>query len=240
MADGDHKMPSHGGNGGEDERPLERLIHPGSGRRKATATPKGRQVEPEAAAEIKALLGFRPRSRDLLIEFLHLIQDRYGYISGAHLAALAAEMKLAMTEVYEVATFYHHFDVVKEGEAAPPALTVRVCTTYSCAMAGGEKLLAEVARLESSGVRVLPAPCIGRCEHAPAAVVGRRTIDEATPAKIADAVTMGDVEAVAPPYIDYAAYRAAGANARYEELSSPYGHDAFLMEFDRVTELLRG
>ncbi len=173
-------------------------------------TPKGRALDPQAVAEIAALLGDAPRRRDLLIEHLHRIQDRYGCLSAAHLAALAAEMKLAMTEVYEVATFYHHFDVVKEGEAPPPSLTVRVCTTYSCAMVGGTKLLAEIERLQSAGVRVLPAPCIGRCEHAPAAVVGRRTIDEATPAKIAEAIAMGDVEAVAPPYVDYAAYRAAG------------------------------
>ncbi len=173
-------------------------------------TPKGRGLDPQAVADIAALLGDAPRRRDLLIEHLHRIQDRYGSLSAAHLAALAAEMKLAMTEVYEVATFYHHFDVVKEGEAPPPSLTVRVCTTYSCAMAGGTKLLAEIERLQSAGVRVLSAPCIGRCEHAPAAVVGRRTIDKATPAKIAEAIAMGDVEAIAPPYVDYAAYRVAG------------------------------
>src|SRR5262245_36004689 len=119
-----------------DERP------PGSGRRnRPRRTPKGRQVEPQALAEMCALLGEHERRRDLLIEYLHLIQDRYGHLSAAHLAALAQEMKLALTEVYEVATFYAHFDVVKEGEMPPPAVTVRVCDSLSCAMAGAEKLL---------------------------------------------------------------------------------------------------
>jgi formate dehydrogenase len=123
--------------------------------------PKGRQVDPRAADDIAALLGDAPRERDYLIEHLHRIQDRYGCLTAAHLAALAAEMKLAMTEVYEVATFYHHFDVVKEDEAAPPAITVRVCETLSCRMAGADALRAELAGLEAAGVRVLPAPCIG-------------------------------------------------------------------------------
>src|ERR1044072_5906949 len=114
----------------------------GLGRRnRPRKTPKGRQVDPAALDEVRALLADRPRRRDLLIEYLHLIQDRYGYLSAAHLAALAQEMKLAQTEVYEVATFYAHFDVVKEGEVTAPPLTVRVCDSLSCAMAGAEKLL---------------------------------------------------------------------------------------------------
>src|SRR5499426_4208135 len=114
----------------------------GLGRRnRPRKTPKGRQVEPQALVEVHALLGERERRRDLLIEHLHLVQDRYGHLSAAHLAALAAEMKLALTEVYEVATFYAHFDVVKEGEDPPPAVTIRVCDSLSCAMAGAERLL---------------------------------------------------------------------------------------------------
>ena len=109
-------------------------------RGKERGRPKGRQVEPKALAEVRALLGDAPRRRDLLIEFLHRIQDAYGFISAAHIVALAQEMSLAMTEVYEVATFYHHFDVVKEGETPPPPLTVRVCETLSCQMAGSEAL----------------------------------------------------------------------------------------------------
>jgi formate dehydrogenase beta subunit len=114
----------------------------GLGRRnRPRKTPKGRQVEPQALIEVRALLGDRERRRDLLIEHLHLIQDRYGHLSAAHLAALAQEMKLSLTEVYEVATFYAHFDLVKEGETPPPAVTVRVCDSLSCAMAGSEHLL---------------------------------------------------------------------------------------------------
>ena len=175
--------------------------------------PKGRQVDPRAADDIAALLGDAPRERDYLIEHLHRIQDRYGCLTAAHLAALAAEMKLAMTEVYEVATFYHHFDVVKENEAAPPAITVRVCETLSCRMAGADALRAELALLEARGVRVLPAPCIGRCEQAPAAVVGRHAIGHATAAKIVAAVDANALEHPDEPYVGYAQYRAEGGYA---------------------------
>ncbi len=122
-------------------RPAQPVPAPNGGGRKGRPrrTPKGRQVEPAALDEVRALLTDRPRRRDLLIEHLHLIQDKYGHLSAAHLAALAQEMKLALTEVYEVATFYAHFDVVKEGETPPPAVTVRVCDSLSCAMAGAEK-----------------------------------------------------------------------------------------------------
>src|SRR6188472_2851299 len=115
------------------------------GRRRPPRTPKGRQVDPQALEEIQALLTDKSRRRDLLIEHLHLIQDQYGHLSAAHLAALASEMKMALTEVYEVATFYAHFDVVKEGETPPPPVTVRVCNSLSCAMAGAEKLMKELS-----------------------------------------------------------------------------------------------
>ena len=137
------------------------------GRRRTRRTPKGRQVDPQALVEVRALLTDRPRRRDLLIEHLHLIQDQYGFISAAHLAALAFEMKMALTEVYEVATFYAHFDVVKEGELPPPPITVRVCDSLSCAMAGAEKLLKELPGKLGRDVRVVRAPCMGGCDHAP-------------------------------------------------------------------------
>jgi NADH:ubiquinone oxidoreductase subunit F (NADH-binding)/NADH:ubiquinone oxidoreductase subunit E len=140
--------------------------------RRPRRTPKGRQVDPQALDEVRALLGDKPRRRDLLIEHLHLIQDEYGHLSAAHLAALAAEMKLALAEVYEVATFYAHFDVVKEGELSPPAVTVRVCDSLSCAMAGAEKLLADLPGKLGPGVRVLRAPCMGACDRAPVCAVG--------------------------------------------------------------------
>ncbi len=140
--------------------------------KRAKRTPKGRQVDPKALDEIQALLGSRSRQRDLLIEHLHLIQDKYAHLSAAHLAALAHEMKLAQTEVYEVATFYAHFDVVKEGETPPPPVTVRVCDSLSCAMRGADRLLAELPEKLGKNVRVVRAPCMGACDHAPVAAVG--------------------------------------------------------------------
>src|SRR3979409_2250542 len=162
------------------------IDHGGSGRKKnrPRRTPKGRQVDPAALTEVRALLGDRPRRRDLLIEYLHLIQDRYGHLSAAHRAALAHEMKLAQTEVYEVATFYAHFDVVKDGPP-PPAVTVRVCENLSCAMAGAEKLLADLPKKLGPGVRVVRAPCMGACDHAPAVAVGHVQTANATNDKIA-------------------------------------------------------
>jgi formate dehydrogenase beta subunit len=171
---------------------------------------KGRAVDPRAQDEVRALLGDAPRRRDLLIEFLHRLQDAHGHISATHLAALAQEMRLSMAEVYEVATFYHHFDVVKEGEAPLPPVTVRICETLSCQMAGADKLLAAAAATCGAGVRVIGAPCIGRCEHAPAAVVGQRTVDDATVEKIAAVIASGQRGPDGPDYVDFAAYRAAG------------------------------
>ena len=179
---------------------------------------KGRQVDPQAQKDVLALLGDAPRRRDLLIEHLHKIQDRYGCLSARHLVALAAEMRMAMAEVYEVATFYHHFDIVKEGETAPPAITVRVCDSIACDLAGSHDLLAKLPALLGAGVRVLHAPCVGRCETAPVAVVGQNPIPFATAEQVKQAVQAGQVThpgkgAVTPGHIDYAAYRAAGGYA---------------------------
>ena len=159
----------------------------GGGRRRPPRTPKGRQVDPGALADIQALLIDRPRRRDLLIEHLHLIQDHYGYLSAAHLAALANEMKLALTEVYEVATFYAHFDVVKVGETPPPPVTVRVCDSLSCALAGSERLLEQIAKRLGPGVRVVRAPCMGACDRAPACAVGHVQVLNADVEKLATA-----------------------------------------------------
>ena len=186
---------------------------PGSGRRRAPRTPKGRQIDPQALEEVRALLGERDRRRDLLIEHLHLIQDRYGHLSAAHLAALAYEMKLALTEVYEVATFYAHFDVVKETEKAPPPITVRVCDSLSCAMAGGEHLLAELPKVLGPGVRVLRAPCMGACDRAPAVAVGHVQLMAANVKSVAEAVKAGTHAHAYRPANDFAAYRAAGGYA---------------------------
>lgn len=189
------------------------------GRGGVRTTPKGRRVDPKAREDVLAVLGDAPRRRDLLIEHLHKIQDRYGCLSARHLVALADEMKMAMAEVYEVATFYHHFDVVKEGDTPPPAVTVRVCDSIACDLAGSQELLVKLPTLLGSGVRVLHAPCVGRCETAPVAVVGQNPIPNATVEKVADAVQGGNLThprgpgIVTPGHIDYAAYRAAGGYA---------------------------
>jgi NADH:ubiquinone oxidoreductase subunit F (NADH-binding)/NADH:ubiquinone oxidoreductase subunit E len=159
----------------------------GGGRRRAPRTPKGRQADPQAREQIRALLGDRERRRDLLIEHLHLIQDRYGHLSAAHLAALAQEMRLALAEVYEVATFYAHFDVVKEGETPPPAVTLRVCDSLSCALKGAERLFAELPNRLGPGVRVVRAPCMGACDHAPVCAVGHVQVMQADTGKVAAA-----------------------------------------------------
>src|SRR5688572_31351148 len=162
-------------------------------RGKVRSTPKGRAVDPGAREEVRTLLGDAPRQRDLLIEHLHKVQDRYGCLSAPHLVALAAEMKMAMAEVYEVATFYHHFDVVKEGDVAPPEITVRVCDSIACELAGSHDLLSRLPALLGSGIRVLHAPCVGRCETAPVAVIGQNPIPHATPEKIVAATQAGHV-----------------------------------------------
>jgi len=201
--------------------------------------PKGRAVDPQALAEVRALLGDAPRRRDLLIEHLHRIQDGCGHISAAHVVALAQEMKLALTEVYEVATFYHHFDVVKEGEAPPPSITVRVCETLSCRMAGGDALRAELEARCGDGVRVIGAPCIGRCEHAPAAVVGRNPVDRASVTTVERAIAEGAVEPAVPTYIDFAKYRAGGGYKTWRScLDGARTVDAVIAELE--SSALRG
>jgi formate dehydrogenase len=178
--------------------------------RKARRTPKGRQVDPKALEEVRALLGDASRQRDLLIEHLHKINDRHGHLSAAHLTALAAEMKLSMTEVYEVATFYHHFEVVKEGETAPPSLTVRVCDSIACELAGSDALLSKLPSLLGKEVRVLHAPCVGRCEAAPVAVVGQNPIGNATADAVKKAVEKKQVTCPETKYIGYTAYKKGG------------------------------
>ncbi|MCG2643724.1 NADH-quinone oxidoreductase subunit F [Bradyrhizobium sp. CCBAU 11434] len=194
----------------DDVHKVREFEHPGEGRRRAKATPKGRQVDPTASHEIEQLLGDRPRRRDLLIEYLHLIQDTFRQISAAHLAALADEMKLAFAEVFETATFYAHFDVVKEGEPDVAPLTIRVCDSLTCAMLGGEKLLEDLQSASGPGIRVVRAPCVGRCDTAPAAEVGHNFVDHATVANVMAAAKSGDTHAHLPKYVDYDAYVAGG------------------------------
>src|SRR5258706_1003576 len=203
-----------------DVQKVRQFEHPGAGRKRAKATPKGRQVDAQAAEEIALLLGDRPRRRDLLIEHLHLIQDTCQQISAAHLAALADEMKLSFAEVFETATFYAHFDVVKEGEPNIPPLTIRVCDSLTCAMLGGEKLLRELQTTVGPGIRVVRAPCVGRCDTAPAAEVGHHFVDHASVASVLAAAKGGDTHAHLPKYIDYDRYVAGGGYTLLNRLSS--------------------
>ncbi|MFC7702827.1 NAD(P)H-dependent oxidoreductase subunit E [Plastorhodobacter daqingensis] len=190
-----------------------------SGRGRGRHTPKGRQLDDAALAEVQALLGDRPRRRDLLIEFLHLIQDARGHLPAAHLRALAEELRMSMAEVWEVATFYAHFDPVKEGDTPPPDLTIRVCDSLSCELAGSEALLAALeAGHDPARVRVLRAPCMGRCDMAPVAEVGHNHITHATAEKIAAAVATGDTHAHLPPYEALPHYRHAGGYQVLERL----------------------
>ncbi len=183
--------------------------------RKRSAKPKGRQIDESALKEVRDLLGERPRRSDLLIEHLHLIQDRYGCLSAAHLAALAEEMRLAQAEVYEVASFYDHFDIVKEGEAPPPPVTIRICDSLSCMMAGAEALIAELENsVAGSEVRVVRAPCMGACDKAPALRIGKAEIAPAAADAVRARLDKGaPFEPQMPGHQTLAAYQADGGYA---------------------------
>ncbi len=151
---------------------------------------KGRQLDESALQELRALIGAPPpdgHARDLLIEYLHQLNDCYHGLFERHLVALASDMRLAPAEVYEVATFYHHFEILRDGAQAP-AVTVRVCESQSCAMAGAVDLLARLPALLGASVRVVAAPCVGRCEQAPAVLVGQRAVPKADAAQVQEAV----------------------------------------------------
>ncbi len=189
-----------------------------SGKGKGRRHTKGRQLDDQAWADVRALLGDAPRRADLLIEHLHKIQDSFGHLSAAHLRALAEEMRMSMAEVYEVASFYAHFDVVKENETPPPALTIRVCDSLSCELAGAQALKSALEDgLDPAQVRVLRAPCMGRCDTAPTLEIGHNHIDHATPEKVLAAIKADDTHAHVPDYEALGSYVAAGG---YDTLKS--------------------
>lgn len=190
-----------------------------SGKGKGRHTPKGRQLDDSAWDDVRRLLGDQPRRADLLIEFLHLIQDAHGCLSAAHLCALAEEMRMSQAEVYEVATFYAHFDVVKEGEAVPPALTIRVCDSLSCELAGAQALKKALEDgLNADDVRVVRAPCMGRCDTAPVLEIGHNHIDDATFEKVEAAIAANDTHAYLPDYETYGSYVSSGGYAQLSML----------------------
>ena len=190
-----------------------------SGKGRGRKTPKGRQLDAEALEEVRSLLGDAPRRRDLLIEYLHLIQDRYGCLSAPHLRALAEEMRTGMAEIWEVATFYAHFDPLREDDPVPPDLTIRVCDSLSCELAGSEALLAALeGGHDPARIRVLRAPCMGRCDTAPVLEIGHRHVDHATPEKVDAVIASGDFHPEIPDYETFEAYRAEGGYGRLAEL----------------------
>ncbi|MRU14297.1 NADH-quinone oxidoreductase subunit F [Roseovarius sp. A21] len=210
-----------------------------SGKGKGRHTPKGRQLEDQAWDEVRELLGDGPRRRDLLIEYLHLVQDKFGHLSAAHLRALAEELRIAQAEVYEVATFYAHFDVVKEGETPPPALTIRVCDSLACELAGAQQLQAALEEgLDPSEVRVLRAPCMGRCDTAPVLELGHKHIDHATPEKVQAAIAANDTHAEIPEYQGLADYRSSGGYEKLAELRE--GGDFETVQQELLDAGLRG
>jgi formate dehydrogenase len=185
-------------------------------RRQARAQLRGRQPDAQALQDVQALLGPRPPEgyrRDWLIEYLHRINDAHGALSRPHLVALAHAMNLVMAHVIEVASFYHHFQILDDGEQAP-SLTVRVCESLSCSLQGASNLLDRVSELLGPAVRVVPAPCVGRCEQAPVAVVGQRALGLATPAGVQALITEGlHQDPGIPDTLSYADYRATGGYA---------------------------
>ena len=194
-------------------QPVSIRHHPGKRRRGSRFTTKGRQVDAVALDEVQTLLGERERRRDHLIEYLHLLQDQFGHLSARHMAALAAELRLAQTEIYEVASFYAHFDLVREDDTPPPTLTVRVCDSLSCEMAGAKALLEQLPDALGPDVRVVRAPCMGRCHTAPVAEVGHHHVDHATPDSVNATIAAGHLHPVIPDYQDFDSYREAGGYA---------------------------
>ena len=194
---------------------------------------KGRQVDPAALQRVRALLEGEALRRDLLIEHLHRIQDAEGCLPAPLLAALAELMRLSQAEVFEVATFYHHFDVVREGAARPAALTVRVCDSLSCRLAGAEALVDALGARLGVDVRVQRVPCIGRCAEAPAVVVGRRPVAPADVESVAAAVRRDERDCPLPDAQGYAAYRAAGGYTQLARLlDGSRDREAVLGELD--------
>ena len=196
---------------------LDGIWKNGSG--KGRKTPKGRQYDDNALKEVEELLGNLELRSDLLIEHLHRVQDKFGHLSMRHLRALAELLKMSMAEVYEVATFYAHFDVVREDEKAPPALTIRVCDSLSCELAGSKELKAALEDgFDVNQVRVLRAPCMGRCDTAPTLEVGHNHIDYATVEKVRAAISSGDTNVKIPDYEALKTYMKKGGYSKLKSL----------------------
>ncbi len=197
---------------------------------------KGRALDENALLEIKQLLGPAPHPRDMLIEYLHQIQDEYNCLHARHLRALAEEMRLSQVEIYEVASFYDHFDIVKEGEAEPAPLTIRVCDSISCMLAGCEQLISDLeAGCSPDEVRIVRAPCMGGCDVAPAVRVGDREIGNATAATVLPMVG-SSTEVLLPEYVNFNRYTQMGGYDSLMKIRA--GIPGLGMDFDSMLELL--
>lgn len=219
----------------------KRRGHPGAGRKKTSKTEKGRQPGVTALTHVKSLLGDEEISRDLLIEYLHRIQDHNGYLSANNIAALAGHMKLAQAEVYEVATFYSHFDVVADGDAAPPAITIRVCDSISCQLAGAQTLMNSLKEsVDPSEVRVVAAPCMGRCDSAPVVSAGQNTLAKASVDSVIEAITTRDLAAKTPfSPVRFEEYKRSGGYSLLQDcLAGEYNTDQIIEKIDQ--SVLRG
>ncbi len=207
---------AHRGNGHGNDASLpdfggeRRSPHPGSGRRKALVFPKGRLLNDDERKALREIVGEGPFERALLIEYLHKIQDREGCLPAGLLHALAEAMRIPMAAVYEVATFYAHFDVIADGEPRPAKTTIRVCDSLSCMLAGAEQLLGALGSADLGDVRVVRAPCVGSCHTAPVVHVGHHHVDHATPDKIKQLVSHGHTHPEIPDYQAFDAYLAEG------------------------------
>ena len=198
---------------GEPQGHGPRRIHPGSGRRKAPVFPKGRLLQSNELDAVKALLGERDLKRDELIEYLHLIQDRENCLPVGHLQALGELLKIPMAEIYEVASFYAHFDIVRDGEQRPAPVTIRVCESLSCALAGAEQLIAALDASIGEDVRVVRAPCMGRCDTAPVCEVGHNHVDHASAPRVVDVIAGAHFHPEIPNYRNLDGYRSDGGYA---------------------------
>ena len=209
-------------------------VRPGNKKkRKGRVFQRGRQLDSNAKVEIQELLGNKPRRKDLLIEYLHLIQDKWAHISYARLLALATELKLSQAEAYEVATFYHHFDVVKDGEAAPPPITVRVCDSLSCSMAGANHILEELQDLSPENIRIVPAPCMGLCNKAPAAAIGKNYVGNVSTSSLINSANNKQIDAISPSYQTYQEYKETGGYQHFKKITR---HELSIAETLKIIE----
>ena len=191
---------------------------PGEGRRKKFAFDKGRQLDPLSLEEVKNLLPLNDIRRDHLIEYLHFLQDKFKFLYARHLRALASVMKLSMAEVYEVASFYAHFTIVDDKDEKLPDITIRVCDSLTCSLFGSEKLYDDLSNKYKGRVRILKAPCMGKCDYAPALELEHNHVDNATLDKVEEAITNKAFHPAISKFIDLDSYIKGGGYSLFKKI----------------------